>query len=167
MKTNVIKPPSAYYHNSRAFKIFIGGSIEMGTAEDWQKRLISELTEANENDGQYSRNVDILSPRRDDWDSSLPQDPTRGTQFYDQVMWERGAQQCANLKVYYFAKDTVSPITLLELGEFGTQRDTIVYVDPDYKRFGNVVIMCKESGIPYHVDYDLWLHAVVLAMRVR
>ena len=44
--------------------IFLGGSIEMGTAELWQKKIISELSDLP---------IQFLNPRRDDWDSSWTQ----------------------------------------------------------------------------------------------
>ena len=43
------------------YNIFLAGSIEMGTAENWQERLVRELA---------SEDVTIFNPRRDDWDSS-------------------------------------------------------------------------------------------------
>jgi hypothetical protein len=72
----VIKAPEEHKVDDR-LTIFLGGSIDMGAAELWQDRLVRDLV--------------ILNPRRDDWDSSWVQDPTPGTQFYKQVAWELDA----------------------------------------------------------------------------
>lgn len=41
--------------------IFLAGSIEMGKAENWQKRIVDELSD---------KGYTFFNPRRDDWDSS-------------------------------------------------------------------------------------------------
>ena len=75
----VIKPPKRDFYG-RGTKIFLAGSIEMGTAEDWQSKVIKEL----ETYKGY-----IFNPRRDDWDSSWVQD-INNSQFFEQVTWYRG-----------------------------------------------------------------------------
>lgn len=131
-------PDIDYLPNDKAPSLFLGGSIEMGKAEKWQDRVTAEMANVRGT---------IYNPRRDDWDSSWVQDPTPGTQFHTQVSWEIDNQTKADIKVYYFAKDTMSPITLLELGSFGHASDTVVYVDPAYERRGNVIIHCNHFKI--------------------
>jgi hypothetical protein len=75
----VIKAPEHHELDDR-LTVFLGGSIDMGAAELWQDRLVKDLED-------YDSLV-LLNPRRDDWDSSWTQDPTPGTQFYEQVDWE-------------------------------------------------------------------------------
>jgi len=70
----VVKAPNKYQAADK-FSIFLGGSIEMGKAEDWQSRLEKDLS-------TYSDQLMLLNPRRDHWDSSWIQDPTPGTQFH-------------------------------------------------------------------------------------
>lgn len=140
-----VKPPHDY--GSNAFTIFLGGSIEMNRAERWQDRIASDLA---------AEDVVLLNPRRDDWDSSWKQDPTTGTQFYEQVTWELDAQDHADLLVYYFDPATVSPITLLELGAYGYAEPEAVVVccPPAYFRYGNVRIFCDRHGIVLVESYD-------------
>jgi hypothetical protein len=134
-----IKAPNDY-PDIESYSIFLGGSIEMGVAEHWQNRLVADL---------LGEDVLILNPRRDDWDSSWKQDPTPGTQFYEQVAWELQAQSYADLLVYYFDPATTSPITLLELGAFGgSDPDAVIVCCPtNYFRYGNVHIFCEWYGI--------------------
>lgn len=144
----VIKAPGAFDQDAldeTQISIFLGGSIDMGAAEDWQTRLTNDLSDYD--------NVILLNPRRDDWDSSWVQDPTPGTQFYEQVKWEMDQQQEADLLVYYFAPDSKSPITLLELGLYGDDH-ALVCCPKEFYRYGNVKMVCDRYHIPFVETYE-------------
>lgn len=153
-KAKIFKAPEPFPQDG-VINVFLGGSIEMGVAEKWQERVTEELS---------GFQINILNPRRDDWDSSWKQDPTPGTQFHEQVSWELEAQDCSNILLYYFAGNTMSPITLLELGMFGIDLiednytgygpDVFVYIDKDYLRYGNVVMVCDKFGINWTSDKE-------------
>ena len=132
----IIKAPHPYPETPWVPKLFLAGSIEMGTAVDWQKQLEAEA----DND-----NVIILNPRRDDWDSSWKQSKDNDN-FREQVEWELRAQEEADLIVMYFAPGTQSPITLLELGLFH-DKNMVVCCPEGYWRKGNVDIVCEKCGI--------------------
>lgn len=153
------KAPERY--PKHGLKLFLGGSIEMGKAEKWQEKVVAHLEENGYND------VIILNPRRDDWDSTWEQSPLPGSKFYEQVEWELKAQESSTIICYYFAKDTMSPITLLELGLYGCRddKDVIVYVDKDYLRHGNVVMTCKMYGINYTESYEDFLTDIEIAIE--
>ena len=144
-----IKAPNPIDLSYDQYRIFLGGSIEMGAAEHWQERLATAL-------GGYPDSIILLNPRRDDWDSSWVQDPTSGTQFHEQVSWELLHQENSSLAVYYFDPATKSPITLLELGAFGLQdtRATIVCCPTNFWRYGNVAVFCARYGIPLVHNFD-------------
>ena len=145
--TIVVKAPEAYEPGS-AVTIFLGGSIDIGAAEDWQTRLTKDLSDYSDED------LILLNPRRDDWDSSWAQDPTPGTQFHEQVSWELDAQDSASAIVYYFAPDSKSPITLLELGLFGPEKAVIVCCPKEFYRYGNVKMVCDQYHIPMVESYE-------------
>jgi Nucleoside 2-deoxyribosyltransferase like len=154
----VIKPNSVIDLDYDSYSIFLGGSIEMNTAEDWQTRLIAAL-------GGYPDSIVLLNPRRDDWDSSWSQDPTPGTPFQKQVTWELEAQEQADTLVYYFDPATKSPITLMELGAFGftSSQSLIVCCSPDFWRYGNVAVFCARYRIQLVNTFD----ELVLALTDR
>lgn len=143
--TIVVKAPNPV---PEGITVFLGGSIDMGTAENWQERLAKDL------DG--IENLVLINPRRDDWDSSWVQDPTPGTQFHEQVSWELYHQENAHGIVYYFAADSKSPITLLELGLFGNlDPETVLVCCPkEFYRYGNVKMVCDRYGIDMVESYD-------------
>lgn len=107
----IVKAPNTYERNNR-FTIFLGGAIDMGKAEDWQKIVEDALQEFN---------VLILNPRRNDWDSSWSQDPS-DPNLKEQIEWELKAQDRADLRLYVFAsneeeaKVAKAPITFMEFG---------------------------------------------------
>jgi hypothetical protein len=138
-----IKSPNQIILGSK-YTIFLGGSIEMGTAENWQTRLTKELAEYD---------VVLLNPRRDDWDSSWIQS-IHNAQFKEQVTWELDAMDCADLIVFYFDPSTKSPITLIELGLFATLSNVIVCCPDGFWRKGNVEIVCERYDVPLCNTFD-------------
>ena len=121
-------------------KLFLAGSIEMGTAEKWQERVVREL---------QSTQWTILNPRRDDWDSSWEQTESN-PQFREQVMWEIKAQEIADYILMYFDPNTKAPITLLELGLFADSGKLLVVCPDGFWRKGNVEVVCKYHDIPMY-----------------
>ena len=57
--------------------VFLAGSIEMGEAEHWQITAAHQLNDAG---------LDVLDPRRLDWDDSWVQS-INNKQFREQVKW--------------------------------------------------------------------------------
>lgn len=141
-----IKSPELYYNNCDWLtgNIFLGGSIEMGSAEQWQERLVKEFEDAN---------VRFLNPRRDDWDSSWLQEASN-PQFSQQVNWELDALEYSDLVVFYFDPRTKSPITLMELGLFAKKDNVIVCCPDGFWRKGNVEIVCYRYGITLVNTFD-------------
>jgi hypothetical protein len=130
-------------------KVFLGGSIEMGKADDWQAKTETELDE--------NFDVIIFNPRRTDWDASWKQTPVPGEQFYEQVDWELKAQDAANFIIYNFLPGTQSPITLLELGLYAEKEQTkFVVCSEDFWRYGNVKIVSETQGnnLKFFHSYD-------------
>lgn len=118
--------------------VFLGGSIEMGNAEKWQSRLISEFSDCD---------ITFLNPRRDDFDRSMVQ-RMENNQFMEQVSWELDALDFSDLIIFYFDPNTKAPITLLELGLHAKSRKVIVCCPDKFWRRGNVEIICGRYDIP-------------------
>lgn len=125
-------------------KLFLAGSIEMGTAEKWQERVVRELQDTD---------WIILNPRRDDWDSTWEQKESN-PQFREQVMWEVKAQEVADIILMYFDPNTKAPITLLELGLFADSGKLVVVCPEGFWRKGNVEVVCKYYDTPLYTELD-------------
>ena len=133
-----IKPPQKLALVFGLPSVFLAGSIEMGSSQNWQATFEQALAD---------QNVIILNPRRDEWDASWVQS-IDNPQFREQVEWELAAQEQADTIVMYFEPSTKSPITLLELGLFARSDRLIVCCPLGFWRRGNVEVVCHRYGVP-------------------
>lgn len=131
--------------SSKRIKLFLGGSIELGKADNWQKQVTEFLIKH-----KYANHLDVYNPRREGpWDQTWMENFSQGP-FREQVEWELIHQKQSDLLIYYFANDTISPITLFELGLFHT-KNPIVAADQGYLRLGNLMITSE------HFNFDVLL----------
>ena len=140
---HILKPP-APLAGLTAPTVFLAGSIEMGSAEDWQAAVSRSL---------QSDDLIILNPRRDDWDPTWAQ-RIDNPPFRAQVEWELAAQELATLIVMYFVPSAKSPISLLELGLFARSNKLVVCCPEGFWRKGNVDIVCDRYGVPMVADLE-------------
>ena len=148
--SKVMKPPTPLPERFEPPAIFLAGSIEMDRAERWQDRLQDELADLN---------VLILNPRRDEWDASWRQEADE-PQFREQVEWELAGQERCDLIVFYFAPETRSPITLLELGLAAGRKRALVFCPEGFWRKGNVDIVCGRHGIEQVGSWSAFVAAI-------
>lgn len=110
----------------------------MGTAEPWQAAVKDALRDED---------VVFFNPRRDDWDSTIPQ-LADNPRFSEQVNWELDSLDGADIIVFYFDPNTKSPITLLELGLYAESGKRVIVCCPaGFWRKGNVDIVCHRHQI--------------------
>jgi len=134
----VFKPPTPLPTDRQTASVFLAGSIEMGLAEDWQAEMERALADLD---------VLILNPRRDAWDSSWVQSIDNPL-FREQVEWELGGLEQADVVAMYFAPTTKAPVTLLELGLRARAGGLVVCCPPGFWRRGNVEIVCRRFDAP-------------------
>lgn len=120
----------------RTFRVFLAGSIEMGKATDWQTELAALL------DGVP---VTLINPRRLEWRADESEQTQR-----EQIRWELDAiKNSADFVIFYFAEDTLSPITLLELGLVsGAEIADVVCCPPGFWRRFNVEETAHFHNLP-------------------
>jgi len=139
MTTIITKAPNKHNDKSSA-KLFLAGSIDMGSAEDWQEHLSDFIS-------KRSMDVEILNPRRADWDSSWTQDISHKG-FSEQVNWELDSINDSDVVAFYFDPNGKAPITLMELGACLTAgKNCIVCCPEGYWRRGNVQIICDRHSV--------------------
>ena len=143
----VIKPPNSFEKemDKNIPMVFLAGSIEQGTAEMWQNKVIQLLK---------NQDIIILNPRRDYWDNSWKQN-IKNNKFREQVEWELRALECADKILMYFDPKTKSPISLLELGLFAKSGKMIVCCPDGFWRKANVEIVCKKYDILFFKNLKL------------
>ena len=156
-KIKVITPPNfELIPNDKCWNLslFLGGSIEMDKAEQWQQRFIDGLrNKMNSKIHGVLKNIYIFNPRRENWDITIKQSITDPV-FYQQVNWELDYLEKAEYRVFYFAENTLSPVSLLEYGKFFDYENTYVAAHPNYNRIGNLQIFCHRHGIRLHQSVD-------------
>ncbi|KAF2194707.1 hypothetical protein K469DRAFT_734458 [Zopfia rhizophila CBS 207.26] len=135
-KCVICKPPKRL--ESIGTSVFLAGSIEMGTATDWQRDITSALSDLP---------VTIFNPRRDNWDKSWKQDISN-PQFKEQVVWEMDHLDEVDVIILNFEPGTKSPISLLELGIYANSGRLVVCCPEGFWKRGNVQVVCDRYGIP-------------------
>ncbi len=134
---NIYKAPENIEERDKNKKsIFLAGSIEMDKAVNWQKKCEELLSE------KYI----LFNPRRDSWNSNWEQS-IDNPQFKEQVIWELHALEKADIIIMFFAADTKSPISLLELGLFAHSGKLKVVVQEEFWRKGNIDVVCERYSI--------------------
>ena len=146
----LIKPPSPLQDLDFSRAVFLAGSIDMGSAEDWQACIATALQDTD---------LTLLNPRRDHWDSSWEQ-RLSNPQFREQVEWELDAQEQAAMIAMYFAPSSQAPISLLELGLFADSGKLVVCCPDGYWRKGNVEVVCDRYNIPLAASLDDLIAAI-------
>lgn len=134
--TVVVSPQPLPIDNARP-RVFLGGSIDMGGAPDWQAAMTTALSDMD---------VVILNPRRPDWNPDWRPEADE-PEFLRQVEWELAALESADVIVIYFAPGTQSPISLLEMGLHARGGKLIVLAPDGFWRKGNVDITARAYGV--------------------
>ena len=125
-------------------RIFLGGSIDMGRAADWQAELVKSLGDLD---------VVFLNPRRPDWNPAWKPDASE-PEFRRQVEWELAALESADIIVMYFAPGSQSPVSLLETGLHARGGKLILLCPEGFWRKGNVDITAERYGVEQVATMD-------------
>lgn len=139
-----VQAPNEVVLDTEYVNVFLAGSIEMGVAEHWQKKVIDALSD---------KPIRFLNPRRDDWDSSWSQD-INNDEFVEQVVWELTSLEMAQIVIMYFDPNTKSPISLLELGLHAKEQKLVVLCPEGFWRKGNVDVVCEYYSINQVDTFD-------------
>lgn len=109
------------------YSVFLAGTIEMGNSIDWQAKAIRRLRDLP---------INIYNPRR-----IVAPDENLIT---EQINWELDSIAKCEFIFMHLAKDTISPISLYELGMLqcrdGNSKSIVVACDPQYTRKTNVKV---------------------------
>lgn len=125
--------------------LFLAGSIT--GAQDWQKELafkkydIFELDDniesATDKDIRLIDYFNVFNPRRANFDVNDP------SVEKEQITWEYHCIHQCRYILFWFAPETLAPITLFELGSAlntHEHKNIFIGIDPLYKRKNDVII---------------------------
>jgi hypothetical protein len=112
-------------------KLFLAGGIT--NTKNWQKEIIDAIKDLP--------NLTIYNPRRENFPINDPKASEA------QICWEYKHLIEADVIIFWFAKGSLNPIVLYELGRYGlsSNKPIIIGVDPEYERKQDVIIQTKLS----------------------
>jgi hypothetical protein len=125
------------------FRVFLGGSIDMGNSTDWQQELINTI-----NGVELRRDVTIYNPRREEW-------PSDHREIDRQIDWELSHLEKADLIVMNILANSKSPISLMELGLFAREGRLMVFCPKAFYRYDNVRNVCKRYEVPLRTTNNI------------
>lgn len=128
-------------------KIFLAGTIDMGSSVDWQARLREHFSSK---EGRYV----LFNPRQDHWNGGAD-----GEMDY-QVNWELDHLEQADIIIMNILGSSKSPITLLEMGLHARSGKLYVACEPSFYRYDNVRITCAYYGVPLYDSLEELLSAL-------
>lgn len=142
---NYVEAPFDYEISISENTVFLGGSIT--GAKDWQKNLFDHIVK------NVKRPVTVFNPRRKNFDINIQ------SESEIQISWERKYLNLSNTLVFYFAEETLGPITLFELGgalernlRMAHPQNILVYCEPEYKRKFDVQYQIKLVQEAYYSE---------------
>jgi hypothetical protein len=136
--------------------VFLAGSIDLGTARDWQKEFEREFEHFP---------CTIYNPRRPDWDSSWKQTST-DPKFSEQVNWELDFINAATNVFMFIGAESKAPISLLEFGIIASSRPKklTICVEEGFYRRGNIEVVCERHDITLYSDFKQAVEKLKLKM---
>lgn len=130
---NIIVAPSEEKVNNNKIKIFLGGTIDSGQSENWQKKICKDFI--NEKD------FILFNPRRDNW-------PNEGSsEVIKQIKWEHKRMDESDYIIINILPDSKSPISLMEIGMYNESGKLLVFCTDKFYRYDNVKVVCEKYKI--------------------
>ena len=146
------KAPAHIPYEKGQLRLFLAGSIEMGKARLWQDEILKELKDMDD--------LIVLNPRREDWDPTWVQDITCGP-FREQVLWEFRNLRNADIVFFNIEPETMSPITLFELGYIiGIDTPLVIRCAKGFWRKGNIDVYAWVEGFKVYEDWGESIEAL-------
>lgn len=150
-------PPTPPTFSATPFSLFAAGSIEMGSAIQWQPLLANYLC---------TLPLTLCNPRRGHWDKSIT--PSAKTHaFRAQVEWELDALTRCTVIAFFFDHATMSPVTMCELGLWAHSGKVVVCCDRRFWKSGNVELVCERYGVPLVDSFEELVPLVKAKLRTK
>lgn len=121
--------------SKKEYRVFLAGTIDNGSSEDWQKRVIEALD-------PKMLDIGVYNPRRDNWDSNAGHEGVM-----KQIDWEQRALEKVEHIFMVFLDNSKSPISFLELGMYCRSKKITVFCTKNFYRYDNVLDTCNRYGI--------------------
>jgi hypothetical protein len=139
----VTAPEVPNINNTVKFRVFLAGTIDNGASVDWQDKAGTELSDGIIALGFTEDEFIIVNPRRKDWNKDATE-----IDIVAQIVWEQNFLEKSDFILFNILKDSLSPVTLLELGLcLWSNKYPIVVCEPGFWRETNVNVTCIRNGV--------------------
>ncbi len=143
----VITATSDYESDSR-FKLFLGGAIDMGQAQNWRSRVIQSL--------DIFQNIVILNPRKENFTPDM---------LDKQIDWELKALEDASLIMMWFPAASKAPISLLETGLYMRSGKLLLGAENGYYRRQNLKITSRRYNVNLLSTLDQMIDRIICLVQ--
>lgn len=130
MSTRVYTAPEYDNSQSKEKRLFLAGTIDMGNSDNWQEKVIKNLEKFD---------FSIYNPRREKFDEST---------LEEQVKWELHHLDLCDKILMNILPESLSPISLMELGLYASSGKLIVCCPEDFYRYTNIKMVCEKYNVP-------------------
>lgn len=125
IKFTVASVPSLYIPENGP-KIFLAGSMDNDNEENWRKETIDYINKSWFEDRTNTESITIYNPKRNEgWSVDLEN---------EQATWNISMLNIADYIILYLTGDSVSPVSLLELGLHARDKKLFLAINDDYLR---------------------------------
>jgi hypothetical protein len=134
---NYIESPTEY--DGKDISLFLAGGIT--NCSDWQSEMVKNLKDLS---------ITIINPRR----KNFSVEDINSEE--EQVKWEFENLHKASAISFWFSKETLNPITLLELGSWlVSNKKLFIGIHPDYIKKVNLITQIKFARTDVEIVYSL------------
>ncbi|MDD5649168.1 MAG: nucleoside 2-deoxyribosyltransferase domain-containing protein [Candidatus Nanoarchaeia archaeon] len=139
--SKIVEAPEKYTPKRNEISLFLAGGIT--SCPDWQKEIIKLFEEVPD--------LVMYNPRR----KNFPiHDPTASKK---QITWEYNYLESSDMILFWFAKGSLNPIVLYELGKWGNSspRQIFIGMDKEYERQSDVIIQTELARPEIEIVYSI------------
>jgi hypothetical protein len=141
--------PSLYIPTS-GIKIFLAGSIDQPEQNNWRDQAINHIEHSWFNSPENNSSITVYSPRRaEEWSFELEN---------EQAAWDTSMLAMVDYVVLHLTGETISPVSLLELGIFLTHPKLHLSIDDSYTRKHVVELYYTYYGC--NEVYSSWINSI-------
>lgn len=121
----VVTVPSLFLP-TEGVKIFLAGSIDCDNDEHWREEIIEYIRTDWFEEKDNTESITIYSPRREEeWSFDMEN---------EQAAWDISMMDAADYIILHLTGESVSPVSLLELGVFINSPKLFFSINDDYVR---------------------------------
>jgi hypothetical protein len=119
--------------------VFLAGSMDYKSSSSWRDKVINEFDDKNKN---------FFDP------TNIDHDELNESEMESHIQWELEAMSMADKIVLNFLPDSLSPISLVELGLYVQSEKLVVVCPKEFYQSNYVYVLCEKYNTPAYPNID-------------